>query len=158
MIRIVEYTGDANILKRLEIPQEDYDRVVKDIVEAVRESKDEAVREYTANFDKVEITAFLVPADEMDEGCQLAGESFIEILEKAKTRIETYHVTQKRQSQIMTEESGSLLGQLVIPLQRAGVYAVSYTHLDVYKRQNQRTTLQHLLNDYPVFYKYFYYK
>ena len=32
MIRIVEYTGDANILKRLEIPQEDYDRVVKDIV------------------------------------------------------------------------------------------------------------------------------
>ncbi|MFR5073269.1 MAG: histidinol dehydrogenase, partial [Bianqueaceae bacterium] len=56
MIRIVEYTGDANILKRLEIPQEDYDRVVKDIVEAVRERKDEAVREYTAKFDKVEIT------------------------------------------------------------------------------------------------------
>ena len=39
MIRIVEYTGDANILKRLEIPQEDYDRVVKDIVEAVRREK-----------------------------------------------------------------------------------------------------------------------
>lgn len=122
MIRIVEYTGDANILKRLEIPQEDYDRVVKDIVEAVRERKDEAVREYTAKFDKVEITDFLVTEDEMEEGCQLAGESFIEILEKAKTRIETYHVTQKRQSQIMTEESGSLLGQLFIPLQRAGVY------------------------------------
>ena len=83
MIRIVEYTGDANILKRLEIPQEDYDRVVKDIVEAVRERKDEAVREYTAKFDKVEITDFLVTEDEMEEGCQLAGESFIEILEKA---------------------------------------------------------------------------
>ncbi len=122
MISIVEYTGDASILKRLEIPQDDYDRVVKDIVSAVRERQDEALREYTAKFDKVEIEDFLVTEKEMEEGCRLAGQSFIAILEKAKTRIETYHATQKRQSQIMAEESGSILGQLVIPLQRVGVY------------------------------------
>ena len=58
----------------------------------------------------------------MEKGSRLAGEDFISILEKAKARIETYHATQKRQSQIMTEDSGSMLGQLIIPLQRVGVY------------------------------------
>lgn len=119
---ITKYTGDSSVFVRTQIQTEDYDRQVMEIVNAVKQDGDKALTMFTERFDKVHIDDFWVSEEEFEEGMQKISPRFIEILTRAKERIVTFHEMQKRQSQVMTEASGSMLGQLIIPLQRAGVY------------------------------------
>lgn len=92
------------------------------IVDAVRERGDDAVREYTSRFDKVDLEEFLVTSDEVEMAIAHVDDEFLEAISTAAAAIEDFHRRQVTQSWFTTEEGGIFLGQKVTPLRRVGIY------------------------------------
>lgn len=95
---------------------------VRDIIENVRKSGDSALKEYTAKFDKVELSSLRVGEEEITEAFEEAGERFIGILERAAANIREFHEKQVRTSFIINKENGVVMGQKVLPLEKVGIY------------------------------------
>lgn len=95
---------------------------VKAILTSVRQQGDEALRYYTERFDRVLLQNFRVSEGEFAEASELVSLQVKAALEEAAENIRTFHERQVRQSWFTTKESGTLLGQLIRPLQRVGLY------------------------------------
>lgn len=110
--------------KRSPNHDEEVERTVRGILEAVKERGDEAVFSYTRQFDGWDITAdrCLVSEEEIEEAVREAGPEFLRILEQACANITDYHEKQKRSGWFDTRPDGVLLGQRITPLASAGVY------------------------------------
>ena len=98
---------------------------VRDILADVRRRGDAAVVEYTNRFDRRAVTA--MAELELEPGRLAAALERIparlrRALEEAAARVERYHERQKQASWAYTEADGTLLGQQVTPLDRAGLY------------------------------------
>ncbi|MFF0828327.1 histidinol dehydrogenase [Brevibacillus sp. NPDC003359] len=96
--------------------------VVKAILTSVRQQGDEALRYYTERFDRVHLQSFRVSEAEFAESSELVSPQVKAVLEEASENIRDFHERQVRQSWFTTKESGTLLGQLIRPLQRVGLY------------------------------------
>lgn len=101
------------------------DKLTKDvaaILAAVKENGDQALREYTAKFDGVNIDDFAVAESEIEEAINAMDKEFIAVLEQAKANIYKFHEKQKRDDLIVFEEDGKILGQRYTPIERVGLY------------------------------------
>ncbi len=123
MIKIYEMgkLKDEEIFARNE-PTSSVADVVSDIIANVREKGDAALRDYCQRFDHVELSDFLVSPEELTAAIEKVEPEFISILEEAARNIRAFHEKQLRQSFIMTEKPGVVLGQRVIPLEKVGLY------------------------------------
>lgn len=94
------------------------------ICAAVREFGDEAVADFTAKFDRVELTPhrFEVPAEDIDAALDRLDPGLIRALETARDNIEFFHSRNLRQSWEERLDDGSVLGQRITPIERVGVY------------------------------------
>lgn len=112
------------LLERDPSSYSDYDDVVQSVVEDVKKRKDEAVIEYTEKFDKVKLSkeTLKVSEEEIKEAYTLVDEKLVEVIYKAKERIEKYHLKQKKYSWFDTDDKGTILGQKITALETAGVY------------------------------------
>lgn len=95
---------------------------VKAILTSVRQQGDEALRYYTERFDRVLLQNFHVSEGEFAEASELVSPQVKVALKEAADNIRAFHERQVRQSWFTSKESGTLLGQLIRPLQRAGLY------------------------------------
>ena len=113
----------TNMLKRSPDSYPREEAIVADIIKNVRERGDEAIFEYTKNFDKADICAgnFIVTPEEEAEAYEKVDKELTEIIRRAIARIHAFHEHEKQESWFTTE-NGMVLGQRVTPLQRAGVY------------------------------------
>lgn len=113
-----------SLLKRSPNNYTEYEDVVAEIVNNVREKGDQAVFEYTKKFDKWDINAdtIRVTEDEIGEAFGSIEEQFVEVLRKAAANIEDFHRKQLRNSWIDTKPDGSILGQRILPIAISGVY------------------------------------
>ncbi len=123
MIKIYEMgkLKDEEIFARNE-PTSSVADVVSDIIANVREKGDAALKDYCQRFDHVELSDFLVSPEELTAAIEKVEPEFISILEEAARNIRAFHEKQLRQSFIMTEKPGVVLGQRVIPLEKVGLY------------------------------------
>lgn len=129
-MRIIKLTEDAknnileDLLKRSPNSYGEYEGIVNDILENVRENKDRAVFEYTKKFDKAEITKdnILVTDTEIEEAYALVDESLIQVIRKAIVNIKEYHEKQKQYSWFDSTPQGVILGQKITPLGVVGLY------------------------------------
>ena len=123
MIRILDINevSSSEIFARFE-PTASVEDVVSDIIAQVRARGDEALLDYTARFDKAQLSDLRVSAEEIAEARASVEPEFIEILEKAARNIRRFHEAQKRQSFIINDEDGVVMGQKIIPVDRAGLY------------------------------------
>ena len=96
--------------------------VAQRIVDDVRRRGDEALREYTAQFDKAELADFQVSAAEIEAAVAEVGDEFREAIASAAIAIEEFHQRQVQQSWFTTIEGGVLIGQQVTPIERVGIY------------------------------------
>ena len=98
---------------------------VAEIIRDVTVKGDEALFEYTAKFDGHELTAATVEvtARERKEALARVRPEDLEVIKLSARRIENYHRHQVTQGFMVNNESGVELGQLVLPLQRVGIYA-----------------------------------
>lgn len=96
--------------------------VAAKIVDDVRQRGDVAVREFTAQFDKVELKDFRVTEAEVENAVAQVDQEFLEAIAEAAAAIETFHQRQVQQSWFTTQEGGIFLGQKVTPIERVGIY------------------------------------
>ncbi len=73
-------------------------------------------------FDKAQLSSLAVTKEEIDEALNLVEPEFLEILEKAARNIRKFHSRQVRNSFIINDEDGIVIGQKIIPVDRAGLY------------------------------------
>ena len=123
MIRIMKYdeVSPDEIFARVE-PTFNVTDIVADIIANVRQNGDNALYEYCEKFDKAQLTALQVTEAEIDEAAASIDPDFIRILEKAAANIRKFHQKQVRNSFIINDEDGILMGQKIIPVDRAGLY------------------------------------
>ncbi len=123
MIKILNIAdvGREEIFARNE-PTSSVAPVVQEIVAAVRARGDAALLEYTAKFDHVELESLRVTEEEIAEALALMEPDFLATLEKAAENIRIFHAAQVRQSFCLTQDKGVMIGQRIIPVDRAGLY------------------------------------
>ena len=123
MIRILKYgeVPNSEIFARA-MPTANVADTVAEILRNVRERGDEALREYTERFDHARPESLTVTPEEMQEALENTDPDFIRILERAAANIRKFHSRQVRNSFIINDEDGILMGQKVIPVDRAGLY------------------------------------
>lgn len=95
---------------------------VNEIIKRVKQEGDAALKDYTRQFDGVEIENFRVSEKEIDDACALTDKKFREALTRAKDNITAFHMAQKTNSYLMEREPGVYLGQRVLPLASVGIY------------------------------------
>ena len=129
-MRIIELMKETknnilnDLLKRSPNNYGEYEETVNRIIEQVRERGDRAVFDYTRQFDKCELTAenLVVTEDEIKEAYQALDDALIGTMRKSAENIRAFHEKQVRHSFFTTKPDGSILGQRITPLERAGVY------------------------------------
>lgn len=123
MIKILKYgeVENKDIFSRV-VPEINVEDIVADIIKNVRENGDKALFEYCEKFDGAKLSSLLVSSEEIEEAFSSVEPEFIAVLEKAAKNIRKFHEKQVRNSFIINDESGVLMGQKVIPVDRAGLY------------------------------------
>jgi histidinol dehydrogenase len=109
-----ESVSDANV-----------QQTVRDILADVRVRGDAALVEYTAKFDRLTVGNFAeleIPQVRLQKALEGLGTVQREALEFAAERVRNYHEHQRSESWTYTEADGTVLGQQVTPLDRAGLY------------------------------------
>ena len=123
MIRILNYSElSADEIFARTAPTVSVEDTVAEILRHVREAGDAALYEYCEMFDGVRLTSLTVTPAEMEEALTLVEPEFITILQKAAVNIRRFHEKQLRTSFILNEENGVVIGQKIIPVDRAGLY------------------------------------
>ena len=123
MIKILKFgeVSTNDIFARV-APTVNVEAVVTEIIDNVRKNGDVALYAYCEKFDKAKLTDLLVSEDEFDEAMEQVAPEFLEILEKAAANIRKFHQRQVRNSFILNDENGIVVGQKIIPVDRAGLY------------------------------------
>ena len=124
MIKIfdIKDTDISSIIKRDNEFDRSVENIVEDIIKNVRANGDSALLEYCEKFDKAKLSSLEVSAEEIDEAYNSADPEFIKTLEMAKTNIYDYHRRQKRENFVVNEKDGIIIGQRIIPIEKAGLY------------------------------------
>ena len=123
MIRILkESETKREAIFAREDPVGSVEEPVRDIIAQVRAKGDEALKRYTKEFDGVDLTSVEVGQGTIDEGFRMANPMLVDILYRASERVAAFHQHQVRNSFLVNEEDGILMGQKIIPLERVGLY------------------------------------
>lgn len=123
MIRIMPYSKTAanEIFARV-VPETDVAGIVKQIIDTVVKEGDVALYDYCERFDRVKLTSLEVTREELDAAVDAVSPELLRILEKAAANIRKFHQAQARNSFIINEADGVVMGQKVIPMDRVGIY------------------------------------
>ena len=123
MIQILKYgeVSTSKIFARTE-PSFNVEDIVADIIANVRQNGDAALYEYCEKFDKAKLSCLLVSKEEIEDAVAAVEPRFLEILRKAAENIRAFHSRQVRNSFVINEANGIVVGQKIIPVDRAGLY------------------------------------
>lgn len=112
------------LLKRSPNSYGKYEDNVREILDAVKERRDQALFEYTEKFDGAHITSdnIRVTEEEIKEAYDQVDPELVEIIRKSLHNIRTYHEKQRQYSWFDSKPDGTILGQKITPLARVGVY------------------------------------
>ena len=128
-MRILKLTEDTrkdilqNLLKRSPNNYGEFEGRVNAIIEEVRKNRDQAVFNYTKQFDGADINAgnILVTEEEIAEAYEQVDTTLLAVIRKSLVNIKKYHEKQVQNSWFTTED-GIILGQKVTALATVGVY------------------------------------
>ena len=124
--------GDDDFWKQLErllaweaVADEAVSAATREIVDAVRTDGDRALLEYSRKFDSIEadsVAQLEIPLQRLERAFDDIDAEDRDALQQAAARIRAYAERQKLESWRYTEDDGTLLGQQIMPLDRAGLY------------------------------------
>jgi histidinol dehydrogenase len=97
---------------------------VKEILDRIKQTGDEALFEFALKFDKIDLNKYNIclTQTEIESNLKNIPAGFMDILKQSAKNIKCYHEKGKRTSWINWEENGVILGQRIMPLNRVGVY------------------------------------
>lgn len=125
-------TNDANFQQQLDellaweaVSDAAVADTVKDILTRVKQEGDEAVLDFSRRFDRIKadsISDLEIPLARAQSALDTIPTEQRQALEAAADRVRNYHEHQKQESWTYTEADGTVLGQQVTALDRAGLY------------------------------------
>ena len=123
-MEILKYDKETanDLIKRSQADISEVLNIVSDILKDVKENKDEAVKRYTAKFDKAELDDLQVSEDEIKEAYDNLDENLIEALKRASANIEKFHKAQIPEEWFMEVNTGITAGQIIRPINNVGCY------------------------------------
>ncbi|MCQ2561075.1 MAG: histidinol dehydrogenase [Clostridia bacterium] len=123
MIKIMKFgeVSPQDIFSRI-IPQTQVEGIVAEIIETVKDKGDEALMMYEEKFDKCRLSSLEVSPEEFEEAFEAVEPEFLEILRKAAENIKKFHSKQVRNSFIINDSDGIVIGQKIMPVDKAGLY------------------------------------
>ncbi len=123
MIKIYD-SSEISIHKILERSEQtiDVEGIVTDIIKNVRANGDKALVEYSKKFDGATDDVIEVTAQEIEDAFKQVDDELIAILKQAKENITAFHSRQVRNSFVMNDNDGVIMGQKVIPIEKVGLY------------------------------------
>lgn len=123
MIKIIkDRTDSREILFGVNEKKTDVSAVVKEIIAKVKKEGDEALYYYAEKFDGVKLSSLEVSKEEIDEATARADKEFLAVLGRAAENIRFFHEKQKREGFELKKADGVIVGQKIIPVERAGLY------------------------------------
>ena len=117
-----EYALIENLKKRSGETDPKIIEIVTNIINAVKEQGDEAVREFTVRFDGAVPKKTVIEKEELQQYLDMVDEDFRQAIIRAKENIYDFHMRQAQQSWMTTKENGVIMGQRVRGLNRVGIY------------------------------------
>ena len=121
-----DFDGQLNALVAWESSSnEEINRSVEKIIDAVKQNGDASVLDYTNQFDSLKahsISELIISQERLKKSFDNLESEQKNALSIAAERIKSYHLNQVQESWTYKEEDGSVLGQKITPLQRAGLY------------------------------------
>jgi len=123
MIRIYDYGAipESEIFARENVSA-NVEGVVSEIIENVRKNGDAALYSYAEKFDKASLSSLEVTEDEIKNAFESVEAEFLDVLREAAANIRAFHEKQVRNSFIISERDGVVIGQRVIPIEKVGLY------------------------------------
>lgn len=123
MIKIYNYgeVSNSEIFARDNISG-NVEGIVSDIIANVINRGDEAIFEYALKFDKADLKSLEVTASEIDEAFSLVDKEFVSIIEQAAENIRGFHSKQVKNSFVINDKNGVIIGQKVMPIEKVGLY------------------------------------
>ena len=100
----------------------DVEGIVSDIIKNVKENGDKSLVEYCKKFDGAVDDIIEVTEEEIEESFKEVDDELIGILKEAKENITAFHSKQVRNSFIINEKDGVIIGQKVLPIEKVGLY------------------------------------
>ena len=123
MISVIYGAKDGeNYLNREINDYGEYESAVKDIIAAVRTDGDKALYEFAERFDGVSLDSLEVPAQELATAADRVSPEYAAMLRRAAENIRQFHAMQLREGFTLRRADGTVLGQRISPVERAGIY------------------------------------
>ncbi len=112
------------LLSRSQLEYGNVQEIVNNIIADIKSNGDKALFNYTKQFDKFDLNSnnILVTQEEIDEAYSLVDAELIDVIKKSAKRIYDFHEKQKINSWLEPNKNGEMLGQLIRPLEKVGVY------------------------------------
>ena len=95
---------------------------VRNILNRVRKSGDQAIRDLTLQFDKVQVADLEVTKEEMKEARELVSEDLRKSIETAANNITMFHSAQKRETTVVETMPGVKCWRKAVPITKVGIY------------------------------------
>ena len=121
-MKIERFTEGLSLKRSVDSGTAEQRKTVQEIIENVRQNGDSALYEYTEKFDGVRLDTLVVSQEEVDAAVATLSKEQLAIIQEAADNIRMFHEKQLRNSWITTDETGTMLGQKVTPLDAVGVY------------------------------------
>ncbi len=130
MVKMKRLTGSAREISQIldaeyaayAKSQDNFDGIVAEIIANVRANGDVALREYSEKFDGLALTSFEVSRETIKRAFDTIDPDVLLALQNAKENIESYHKHQVEPGFVDAQVSGVIRGQLVLPIEKVGVY------------------------------------
>lgn len=125
MIKIINYkNGDSlkNIFVRSQFSYDDITKKVNTILADVKKNGDKALIKYNKEFDNADTKTLEVSKKEIDSAYNRIDNKFKKTLNLAYKNIEKFHRMQIRNGFITSEENGIVMGEIINPIEKVGVY------------------------------------
>lgn len=130
MLPLIYYNTDEGnklveqILSRSQLEYGNVQQTVDEIIAAIRKDKDKALFEFTLKFDKTQLDeeTIKVSKQEIEYAYTQVDDELLAVIRKSAQRIRDFHQKQKINSWLEPSENGEMLGQLIRPLEKVGVY------------------------------------
>ncbi|BFT68809.1 histidinol dehydrogenase [Paenibacillus sp. P36] len=114
--------SEFELKREVEYGSPEQNETVRRIIDEVRQDGDAALRRMAREFDRVEVAELRVSDEEIQAAYAQVDAEFLAALRQAAANIRAFHEKQKRTSWMDLQPDGSLLGQIIRPLKRVGLY------------------------------------
>jgi histidinol dehydrogenase len=114
--------SEFSIKREVEYGSEEQNQAVKQIIMRVRAEGDAALRDYAEKFDRVSVNELRLTDEEIQAAYEQVEPAFLDAIRQAAVNIRAFHEKQKRTTWLDLQANGSMLGQIMRPLKRVGIY------------------------------------